>query len=30
VKKKRMKEYELMTKPRADYAEPQPAAEDRS
>jgi len=30
VKKKRMKEFELMTKPRANYAEPQPAAEDRS
>jgi hypothetical protein len=30
VKKKRMKEFDLMTKPRADYAEPQPAAEDRS
>jgi hypothetical protein len=30
VKKKRMREFDLMTKPRADYAEPQPAAEDRS
>jgi hypothetical protein len=30
VKKKRMKEFDLMTKPRADYAEPQPDAGDRS